>query len=1060
MKRKLMLFVTCLFIGIGLVNAQVKVTGNVTSSEDGLPIVGASILVKGTTIGTVTDLDGNFTLGNVPENAKELQVSFVGMKTLLVNVQSRLKIVLHPDSEVLEDVVVVAYGTASKQSLTGAVSSVSSKDLELRPVTDATGALEGTSPGVQVNNSYGEPGSGGSQIRIRGFGSINGTNDPLVVVDGVVYEGSLNDINSNDIESMSVLKDAASAALYGNKAANGVILITTKSGHKDRFSVRMNVKQGTYNRGIPEYDRVGIKDWMETQWKGYQRYYMVDKGMSAADAGAATTKTLMQNIIKNNIFDKPQDQLFDANGKLIANVLPGYDDLDWNDALQRAGYRQEYNLSTDGGGEKYDMFASMSYLNEKGYINCSDFDRLSARFKANFQPVKWFKTGVNVSASSATSNFASSASGSYFINPFYASRMMAPVYPLYKHNEDGSIVLDENGNKVYNLHQVYLNDRHIAYELENDVNNRVRNSINGQIYGTINFLKDFSFTVKANLYTYNENQKGYNNPEIGDGAGNNGRLNKTYIRTRDYNFAQELYWQHDFGKHHVDVLAAHEAFKHMDHLDYTMKTNQKLYGNNTELSNFSETLYSEGSKSGYTTESYLARARYNFAKRYYVDASFRRDGSSRFYEPWGNFWSLGGNWMISEESFMRDFKWVNSLKLRASYGEVGNDAGVGYYAYKALYGSDQNSGLGAYYKTQNEAKNLKWETSSTLDIALEGRFFHRLNVSLDFFDKRSNDLLFDVFNPLSAGATDLNGSGMSSITKNIGSVSNKGIEIAMDVDAIQNDDWRWNIGLNMTYLKNKIVELPDGKDILNGIRKFSEGHSIYEFYTYQYAGVDQMTGLPLYNAGENLCNDESVAAGKSMKINGKYYVNDSSKGQKEWSGSALPKVYGSLSSSLSWKSLTLSLLCTYSLGGKLYESNYAGLMGMSAASPNALHKDILKSWTEVPAGMTEDSPNRIDPNGIPRADLSTENAYMGGASTRWLHNASYFAIKNINLNYAFPKTITDKLGIGGLDVFGAVENAATFTSMKGTNPQYSFSGAMDNTFVTARVFSFGLNLKF
>ena len=993
-------------------------------------------------------------------------ISFIGFKTQKVKVQPVVKVVLKSDDEMLDEVVVVAYGTASKQSLTGAVSSIDAKDLELRPITSATGALEGAAPGIQVNNSYGEPGNEKINIRIRGFGSINGTNEPLIVVDGMVYEGSIGDINSNDIESMSVLKDAASAALYGNKAANGVVLITTKTGHKDKMAVRVNIKQGIYNRAIPEYDRLGVTDWMETMWKGYRQYYMVDQGLDAASAAAQVNQTLVQNVIRNNIFNKADNELFDANGKLVASVLPGYNDLNWNDALERNGYRQEYNMSADGGGEKYDMFGSVSYLNEKGYIISSDFQRMSARFKANFQPVKWFKTGMNVSASTSDSNYADSAESSYYINPFYSSRMMAPVYPIYMHNEDGSYALDANGNRQYNLHQVYLSDRHIVYELENDINNTVRNTINGQLYGTINFLNDFSFTVRGNVYLHNMTQKNYNNPEIGDGMGNNGRLTKYYERSKDYNFAQELYWAHDFDKHHIDVFLSHESYKHSYFLDYAAKTNQKVAGDNTELSNFSVTTYAEGYNEEYTTESYLARARYNYNQKYYVDASFRRDGSSRFADPWGNFWSLGANWMISEEKFMKQYDWINTLKLRASYGEVGNDAGVDYYAYKALFYSDTNSGLGAYYKTQNEASDLKWETSSTLDIALEGRLFHRLNFSLDFFDKRSRDLLFNVYNPLSAGATDLWGingadaTGMSTIFRNIGSVSNRGLEIALDVDAIQRKDWRWNIGVNMTYMKNKILKLPDGKDILNGVQNFSEGHSIYEFYTYRYVGVDQMNGMALYKAAESLSNDESVAAGQSVKINGEYYVYDSSQGRKEWCGSALPKVYGSISSSLTWKDLTLSLLCTYSIGGKVYESNYQSLMTMATARPGALHTDMLDAWSGVPEGMTEDSPNRIDPNGTPRADLSSEGSYLTGTSSRWLKDASYFSIKNINLSYNFPRRITDKLGIGGLNIYGAVENAAIFTSLKGMNPQYSFNGAADNTFVSARVFTFGLNLKF
>ncbi|WP_296259086.1 SusC/RagA family TonB-linked outer membrane protein [uncultured Phocaeicola sp.] len=1000
-------------------------------------------------------------------SAGTLVVSFIGLETQEVKIQPVMKVVLHSNNEMLDEVVVVAYGTASKQSLTGSVASIDAKELELRPVTSATSALEGTAPGIQVNSSYGEPGSNKTQIRIRGFGSVNGTNEPLIVVDGVPYNGDITDINSDDIESMSVLKDAASAALYGNKAANGVILITTKRGKDSKLNVRVNVKQGIYNRAIPEYDHMGINDWMETMRLGYKRYFMVDKGMDAASASAAASAGL-SSIVKTKIFDREGAEWFDTNGKFVAKVLPGYTDLDWLDALQRTGYRQEYGISTDAGNEKYDMFASFSYLNEKGYIISSDFDRFTARLKTNFKPTTWFKAGINLAATMSSSNYADSAESNYFINPFYTAGLMGPVYPYYQHNADGSLILDENGNPQYDVANYdYLDGRNIIYELQNDINRKDRNSITGQVYATVNFLKDFSFTTKGDLYVADLYTKNFNNPVCGDGAANGGRLSQTADKSREYRFTQELYWTHDFNLHHVDVLAAHESFKYSFNTNYFMKEAQKIAGGNTEASNFSKVTYAEGYADEFTTESYLARARYNYNQRYYVDASFRRDGSSRFYHPWGNFWSLGASWMISEEKFMKGIDWINSLKLRASYGEVGNDAGVDYYAYKSLYSSDTNSGMGAYYKTQNANQDLKWETSSSFDIALEGRLFERLNFSIDFFNKKSKDLLFNVYNPLSAGATGwpwnadgTAGTGMSSIYKNIGSVRNTGVEIALDVDAIRTKDWRWNIGLNLTSLHNEITKLPDGKDILNGVQNFSEGHSIYEFYTYTYAGVDQLTGRSLFNADPEKVTDALRASGDVVTINGKDYVYNTSYAKKDWQGSALPKVYGSINTSLTWKDLTLSVLCTYSLGGKVYDYNYSNIMSTSTASPQALHPDLLNAWKEAPAGMTEDSPNRIDPNGIPAFDLSSYDAFSQGAGSRWLTSASYFAIKNINVGYNIPKSLIKNLGISGLKLFGTVENAVLFTSRKGLNPQYSFNGTQDNTFVSARIFTFGLNLTF
>ena len=776
-------------------------------------------------------------------------------------------------------------------------------------------------------------------------------------------------------------------------------------------------------------------------------------------------------VVKRNIYDAPDNALFDANGKLTAKQLAGYNDLDWNDEIEQLGYRQEYNIAADAAGEKWDVYSSFSYLSENGYVVSSDFSRFTGRLAANFKPVEWFKTGLDVSGSSSKQNYLDSATGNYFANPFYSARMMAPVYPVYLHNADGSYLLDENGNKQYDTASTYLSNRSIAYELRNNEDIIRRMTLNGQVYGTITFLKDFQLTVRGDMNLRNNNERVFDNPAIGDGASNGGRTTKYYSRYLNYTFQQQLNWGHDFGQHHVDVLLAHENFSYEYESDYVLKTGQKLSGINHELSNFSELTYGEGAAYDYKTESYLARARYNYDNRYFVEGSFRRDGSSRFHPDnrWGNFWSVGASWMISGEKFMENASWVDNLKLRASYGEVGNDAGVGYYAYMALYDQSQNGGLGSLYKSQNLAKDIKWETSASFDLGIDARLFNRWNITLDYFDKRSRDLLFDVYLPLSAGATDIYGSsatGMASITKNIGSVSNYGFEFATDVDVINKRDWKWNIGLNATVLKNKIKKLPDGNDIsLGSLRTYSEGHGIYDFKTYKFVGVDQMTGNSLYKIDfdKYYVNGEAegrtaVPGGKYVQIGDSYYTTDTTYGVRDWSGSAIPDVYGGISTALTWKNLTLSVLCTYQIGGKVYDSTYLSLMSMSANSAQALHKDLLKSWSGIPDGMTPDSPDRIDPNGIPVVDMQL-STYNNAASDRWLQDASYFVIKNISLSYNFPKHITNKMGIGGLSINAGIENAATFTSLKGMNPQYSFTGSMDNTYVTARIFSLGLSIK-
>lgn len=1001
-------------------------------------------------------------------SAKTLLVSFVGMQSQEVAIRPTVKVTLKADSEVLDEVVVVAYGTAKKESLTGSISVVDSKKIEKRITTSVTGALEGSAPGVQVNNTYGEPGKAPS-IRIRGFGTlVSGASDPLFVVDGVPFDGNIAEINSNDIESMSILKDAASAALYGNRAANGVVLITTKSGRgSNKPSITLQINQGIYNRGLPEYERLGADQWMEASWIAMKNYAMTGSlGLSETDAAAYATKNMITGYARRNIYDGANDALFDSNGKLIAKRLSGYDDLDWNKGVERNGHRQEYNLSASSSGDKLSVYSSVGYLNEKGYIIASGYERFSGRINSIYTPNKWLKAGLNLNGSITKRDYNDNAKGTYYANPFYITRYMAPVYPMYMHNADGSYALDELGEKQYDVTSAYLSNRNIAFELRNDKQESRRNVLGGQAFATINLPYDFSVTVKGDMSSSTSNNKKYDNPQIGDGATNNGRLTSYAYQYTNYTMQQLINWKHTYKNiHNIDVMLGHENYSWERKVTYGMNTGMAVDGNLT-MGNFLTNSYFNGSDDEYKTESYLARARYNYDERYFVEGSFRRDGSSRFHPDnrWGNFFSLGASWNIKREAFMEDINWINNLKLRASYGEVGNDAGVNYYGYMALYTIDKNGGNAALLKKSLSAPDIKWETTQTLDFALEGRLFDRLNFQIGYFDKRSKDLLFEVRLPLSAGSypwVDSDNGAPMNLTqyKNIGTVSNRGVEIALDVDAVNNKDWRWNIGLDATFLKNKVVKLPDGKDILHGMQNYSEGHSIYEFYTYHFKGVDQMTGQSLYTIDPEK-KETAAADGALTTINGTDYTTVTSYAKRDWAGSALPKVYGSVNSALSWKDLSLNVLFTYGLGGKVYDGSYHSLMGTSVmSSGTALHKDVLQSWNGVPEGMSETSANRIDPNGLPALDFnrSTDN---NAVSDRWLTSASYLVLKNLNFSYNLPKKWMNQWGISGLMLTAGIENLFTVTARKGLNPQYSFNGGSDDTYVTARVYNFGLTVKF
>ena len=564
--RKLRLLFTCLltFLALGSALAQtISVKGKVTDANTGESVPFASIQVKGTMTGTATDADGNYTI-DVPRNAT-LIFSSIGYINQEAAVEGRnmINILLAPDTESLEELVVVAYGVAKKESVTGAISTVKSDAIDKRPVSSVSNVLEGMATGVLALPG-GDPGDDAA-IRIRGVGSPNGSNSPLYVIDGVPFGGNISDLNPNDIESLTVLKDATSAALYGNRASNGVILITTKRGKSDRVGLSVSVNQGIFNRAIPEYDKVNAKDFMQVFFTGYMNNLISNAGMSKKDAIADVRTNLTTYIGEYNIFDVPFESLYDANGKFnySANILKGYDDLNWWDYTMRNGYRQDYNVSGSGASDKSNYYFSMGYLDEEGQTVNSDFSRWSGRANVSVTPVKWLKAGVNLGTSWQKQNYRSTGATTY-ANPLYQAQVMAPIYPVYLHNTDGSYLLDENGNKQYDAGEYYgrpqYNARCAIWEAELDKRFNQRVTASAQAYTDITFLKDFTLSIKGDVSLRTDKTRTYNNAIIGDGRGANGRTSRTEYLYTNYTFQQLLNWHHSYGDHTLEALAGHENY--------------------------------------------------------------------------------------------------------------------------------------------------------------------------------------------------------------------------------------------------------------------------------------------------------------------------------------------------------------------------------------------------------------------------------------------------------------------------------------------------------------------
>ena len=1089
--KKLSMMLAGLFLSVGISLAQTKVTGTVVSYEDNEPIIGATIQVVGNAgIGTITDYDGNFTL-DVPEGMKTLRITYVGMEPLEVAVSTKtLRIQLRNDVHTLDEVVVVAYGTQKKTSLTGSIQEVKSEAIELRPTSSVASALEGSVTGVQVNSTVGAPGED-PQIRIRGVGTVNGSSSPLYILDGVPYSGSISDLNPQDIESMSVLKDAASAALYGNRASNGVILITTKKGKQGKMNITFDVKQGTYSRGIAEYDRLGAREWMEAQWLNMKNNRMA-AGDDAATAGAYASKHLIADRLQLNIFDKADDALFTADGKLVsdARIKGTYgEDLDWYKQAIGHGYRQEYNFNANGATEKSDYLVSLGYLDEQGYLKTSGFDRLSARLSGNIQPADWLKVGVSLNATHQNFN-AGYGTGNANTNPFNFCRKISPIYPVHAHDlitgdyyrdgmgnlmYDGGSYIDPDGQVVHTRNQ--YPDRHIIWENQLNTDKIIRNTVNSIAYANIILPYNFTLSLKGSLNLSNDSENKYYSAVIGDGKANNGRLRRTDVRQKNYTFQQQLHWRQEFGVHSVDALLGHESYKLTRNYMASGKDSE-IVPNLTNLLNFTQFAQLLDYNDNYTLESYLGRVRYGYDSRYNIEFSFRRDGSSRFAKNarWGNFWSTGASWVISNEKFMKQYDWVNYLKLRADYGEVGNDSGSGLYGYMALYQQDVHAGKGAYYISQLPNEDLKWETGQSWGVAIEGRLFNKLNFNVEYFDRRNKDLIFNVYNPLSAGATDTT-IPQSVTTMNLGTISNHGVEISGDMDVYKSKNWSVNVGASITFEKNKVVKLPEqNRDgIIDGTKKIVEGMDRYQFYTYTWEGVNTKNGLSLYkfNGDEYFFTDGGTTYGNpagaeitgSQKnavvvIDGTPYSYLTTYGKREFHGSAMPTAYGSFNFSVSYKAFSLYTLFTYQLGGKVMDDNYQLLMN-SQSTPTALHKDVLKGWTAEQATATD----AIDRNGVPKLSdapviVSGLEADLNATSSRWLTSASYLILKNINLSYQLPKELVRKAGIENVMLTLTCENLFTLTSRKGMNPQQNFAGTQSATFVTPRIFSAGVNIKF
>ncbi|HYK77221.1 MAG TPA: SusC/RagA family TonB-linked outer membrane protein, partial [Daejeonella sp.] len=924
---------------------------------------------------------------------------------------------------------------------------IGEKDLNQRPITNLSNALAGVAPGIQTNAGSGQPGAGAT-VRIRGFGSINASNDPLYVVDGVPYSGSIANLNVDDIASMTILKDASSAALYGARAANGVILITTKTGKKGNDQLQFRAIQGISSRGVEEYDRVNAFEYYPLMWEAYRNslaYGATPTPMATANAVATAG---IKGLLGYNPFTVANNEIVGADGKINPTAKLLYSDFDWIKPLSRVGKRGDYSMTYSGGNDKSDHYLSLGYLDDNGFLSKTDYNRFTGRLKVNTNPVKWFKTGFNLSSTITKSNQASDGSSTGYVNPFYFARNIGPIYPVYAIDPStGQYILDANGQKIYDLGNMAAlglpnrasggsPGRHVVQETMMNDNLFKRNVLSGRTFGEITFLKDFKFTANASVDVTNQASSTYENKLVGDGAPT-GRARKTNTTTTSFNLQQLLNYNKAFDKHSIEVLAGHEYYDYQYNY-LTGSRNSQILDNNTELGNFTTTASLNSYTDRYRVEGYLSKLNYSYNDRYFLSGYIRRDGSSKFSPEirWGNFIGAGAGWVISKESFMQNMNALDHLKLRTSYGQVGNDGLSGYYLYQSLYDLGFNNGSEpGFLQASLATPQLEWESNNSADIGLEFAMFkNRLSGTFEVFDRRSQNLLFNVPLPLSSGLLNVN--------KNIGTMYNKGVEIQLNGDVLKTKDFNWNANLNITKIKNKITKMPEETpEVQSGTKKLSVGNSLYEYYLRQWYGVDPADGAALYYATE-------AANTEIRNIDGKKLTTNINNAMYAYSGTAIPDFYGSFTNTFTYKKVSLSFLFNYQVGGKTYDSNYASLMS-NGSYGGAMHVDALNRW-QNPGDITS----------VPRMDVSKGTNFNAGTSTRWLIDASYLNLRSASLNYTLPKSWVSKASLKNASIYASGENLLIISKRKGMDPTQSFTGVTSNAYMPSRVISIGVNAAF
>lgn len=1188
-KRFITVLLSLLIVGAQAF-AQNTVSGKVTDGK-GEAIPGASVMVKGTQTGTMTNVDGSYSLSVRPGST--LVFSCIGFKNQEVVPGSRsvVNVVLEEDSEMLDEVVYVAYGTAKKKDLTGSISTVENKTLEIQAQGSVTRALEGSVAGLQTTSLDGQPGVD-MGIRIRGIGTASANNsNALIIIDGApAIEGTnvLSSLNSKDIESVTVLKDAASTALYGARGANGVILVTTKSGKPGKTKISLETRMGINAIGAnSKFDKIGANDpgeLYEFYWEQiYNDVYFGRVsganpylGNSAAAAefasqhlfnysGSTTNFTYNAGIGNRLLYKVPGMSLIKTNqggsnesatlsgaylvgtdGKLNPNASLIYSGGTIEDEIITNRFRQEYVLSASGANDKIDYHVSMGVLSDPSYIEWSKFERYTGRSNVNAQITDWLKAGAKFSYTYRKTNSQATRWGR---NPGYVQQNAfrwvnnsTALDQLWARKEDGSIKYDAAGNKLaavkysgyasYKPTQCAVTDSPIGptYGASTYLNLPlffaqsqdavVDNDMTANGYIRASFLKYFS--AEANLTydkTFQTRTRFYDTETAGVfvGTAMGSAIWKNKEEYSVMNTQQLLNYAQDMGKHHVDAMAGHEYYQY----DYDLIRYGSAYSlihDFTGYVNFlgTQTYSTFGSTTGgninkYAMESYFGRANYIYDDKYYLSGSLRRDGSSKFKTKetrWGTFWSVGGGWRISAEPWMEGTKnWLDNLKVRASYGVIGNQNGIGMYSgYQTWSYSGSNWTTGATTRPQTTTLSkgswvndkLTWEHVHTTDAGIDFTLFGgKFSGNIDYFNKHTVDAIW----PQNASYL---AAGQVSLTTNTAGIRSRGYEIELNYQPVKTADWDVILSANATHYRTTLVALPEGTvwpytasaDAWSmaggGSSSGSEyyrgvGMDYYNYYLYKYGGVagnpgktyygsdgafhtgytkgDKDAGRPLYY--HKVTADDGSKYGANYKEGDDVLVVDSALASKYEMGTVTPDLYGGFSANIRFKNFDFTALFAYQIGGKFLSVDYGSAEGgrympMQGYGDNAgtsISRELLgNTWNEnnlsakFPLNTYTGNPKDFG------ANLGSWN-YTDLA----LFDASYLSIKNITLGYTLPKSLVNKVKISNLRIYVAADNPVLLYSHSGIDPRWSMVGGMEvgaYSYPYLSVYTFGVNLDF